>query len=124
MKFFRRQRAILQRYRTEQQWFVERDGVRVAYLRAPEFVEMFWMSYEVVPLSNDPAERARVLSPDFWNLELLANTQFVSGVFGHTAAAFWSHFESGRLTMRGLYHGVPASWWDRTVMSWLIRFGY
>ncbi|AWM39862.1 hypothetical protein GobsT_17650 [Gemmata obscuriglobus] len=123
MKLFARHLALLERYRAERQWYVERDGVRVAYLRGGRLVEMFWYEYEVVPLSDDSSARDQILIPAYWDFDYLPATTFWSGVFGHQAVAFWSSYAHGKLVIRGLYHGEPAGG-DRVVLSWLIRLGY
>jgi hypothetical protein len=97
----------------------------VALLTEPKFSDMFWYWWRIEPLSDNPDERAAVLSTDFWRLENLSTTQFIDREFGIPADAFWggTGFRDGRILMRGLYLGVPAHWWDRWMVWILLKLG-
>ena|ERR1700677_3624174 len=49
-------------------WFIEVDGRRVAELTEPmyESGSQFWFSYVIVPITDDPQEKAQLLSGEFW----------------------------------------------------------
>ena len=50
-------------------WFIELDGRRLAELDEPmyESGSQFWCSYVIRPLIDDAAERALLLSKEFWD---------------------------------------------------------
>jgi hypothetical protein len=116
--WFARHRQLLDLYRSGGRWAVERDGRLVAELADPRFVEMFWFSWAVVPTAADPAERAAVLTPEYWTPDLLPRTKFRSLDFGHVASAWWAGegLRDGRLLIRGLYLPEPAGRWERFVL--------
>jgi hypothetical protein len=103
-------------------WCVEVDGQTVAWLVDPEWDDMFWTSYRVVPAGTDDAWRAKVLTEDFWRntnpvIRYRENgwvhpTTFPGGMFGRD--------ERGRLrvSMRSLMFAPPSA----TVCDrWVIR---
>jgi hypothetical protein len=48
-------------------WYVEDEGERVALLSEPEYHDMFWESYRIEVLSDDPVTRqAALTSVSFW----------------------------------------------------------
>jgi hypothetical protein len=124
--WFARHRRLLDLYRSGGRWAIERDGRPVADLARPQFVEMFWYSWAVEPTAADPAERAAVLTPEYWAPGLITRTEFRSHDFGHVASAWWAGggLRDGRLTVRGLYLPEPAGRWDRFVLWVLFQLGY
>jgi hypothetical protein len=104
-------------------WYVERAGQRVALLLDPRFEDMFWDSYRVEPLVEDPEERRRILSDRGWWHQrglVFRNRQF--DAVADTAFAGGEVFtEAGRVVMRGLHLGIgPPNCWERAVM-WVRR---
>jgi hypothetical protein len=87
---------------------------------------MFWDSYRMEIVADDPALRQRMQTPEFW-----AGTEWVGLVwrsreFGEVAEnafpALAPFREPGRLTMRGLYLPIGEPWpWDRLVLWWRRR---
>jgi hypothetical protein len=73
-------------------WFVELDGRPIAELTEPRCQPdaPFWLSYVVVPLTEDPKERAQLFTLEFWHsgkaafrsrkFGVLALGVFISGV--------------------------------------------
>jgi len=97
-------------------WFVEWRGQRVALLTDPKWEEMFWISYLITPLTNEPAVRALMEQPDFWGSEdVLFRDREIDFVapfaFGALAGP-----RSGRIAMRGLYFNLRLTWFDRLVL--------
>lgn len=103
-------------------WFVEWQGRRVALLTDPRFAEMFWDSYRIEPITDDPAEVQRLVNDIDWWLELkfvYRSRQFDEvAEFAFPAGAFP---EAGRVQMRGLYLNIGQMWlWEKMVV-WLRR---
>lgn len=87
-------------------WDVMLDERVIAYLSDPRFEDMFWISYRVTPLTDDPELAARLMTSDFWRRGRADRLRYRSralGVFApHAFPAIGEH-EPGRVTMRGLY---------------------
>ena len=103
-------------------WYVEREGRRLALLTEPRFEEMFWDSYRLEVLTDDPEERQRIpTDPAWWLQEGIA---YRSRTFGVTAPAFPAGHvftESGRVVLRGLHLFVgPPDLWEQ-ILLWLRR---
>jgi hypothetical protein len=116
-----RLQIIATNYGRDAGWFVEHHGRRVAQLTDPQFADMFWYSYQVEPLTEDPAEREALLtSPDRW---LACEFVFRSRRFGLAAEnafpAGGVFPEPGRVLMRALYLNIDSpSVWERLLL-WL-----
>lgn len=117
------------------------DDRVVAYLSEPRFEDMFWISYRVTPLTDEPELAARLSEPEFWRSAEPDGFGYRSralGLFAPLARPSIGEHEPGRVTMRGLYitpemlarSGQPspadtleepmASWWVRA-WRWLRR---
>ena len=108
------------KYGRDDGWFVEYDGRRVALLTEPCFVDMFWESYQITPLSENPGERADMMTlNDFWRFPD-PPLVYVSRGFGLRAKlAFASGLTGpGRVAVRGLYLPVRCSFLTRLIL-WL-----
>jgi hypothetical protein len=104
-------------------WYVERGGRRVALLLDPRFEEMFWDSYRVQPLVDDPEERRRILSSREWwrQSELVFRNRQIDAVADTAFAGGRVFTDDGRVLMRGLHFGIgPPDCWERAVL-WLRR---
>lgn len=102
----RRLRIFETNYGRDAGWFVERDGLRLALLTDCRFEDMFWDSYKIEPLVEDPMERAALLeSPELWlSCEFTYRNQlFEDGVVESAFVAEQPFWEPGRVSMRGLY---------------------
>jgi len=107
-----RQRLIRSNYGRNCGWFVEGRGQRLATLTEPQWAEMFWTSYLITPLTEDPTALARLATPEFWwgedvpfrNREFDFMAPFALGAGAGPAA--------GRIAMRGLYFNVGLTWLD------------
>ncbi len=66
-------------------WFVEVDGCRVAELTQPrgQVDTPHWLSYVIVPLTDDPRLREQLLTLEFWHS---GRAEFRSRRFGVLAA--------------------------------------
>jgi hypothetical protein len=94
-------------------WDVELDGRPVAVLTDGRYYDMFWGSYLIQPLTEDPKELQYLYSEDFWHGPLV----FRSRKSGRLAAYAFPSGEaasmlrqSGRVVMRGLYVVEPFDW--------------
>src|SRR5262249_14737196 len=47
-------------------WVIERDGQAIAVLTEPRFEDMFWDSYRMEIVAEDPELRARLRTKEFW----------------------------------------------------------
>ena len=59
----RRLRIIETNYGRNCGWYVEVEGRKIARLSDPEFVDMFWDSYRLEPLTDDPKTRRMLYTP-------------------------------------------------------------
>jgi hypothetical protein len=85
---------------------IERDETPIAILSDPQFEDMFWNSWHVEPLVADPAERAAMLTPEYWSTQDCRSIRYVCRRSGQVATlALWAGqpIRNGRLVMRGLY---------------------
>jgi hypothetical protein len=62
----RRLRIIESSYGREYGWYLEQQGVCIAVLSEPKWVEMFWVAYRIEPTSDDPEVREMLRSDQFW----------------------------------------------------------
>jgi hypothetical protein len=109
----RRLRIFETDYGREAGWYVEGHGRRIAVLTAPRREEMFWDSYRIEPMTEDPEEAQLLSAPAHW-----LDNEFVfrSREFGETAAYAFPAGEpicgDHRVLMRGLYLSIskPTVW--------------
>jgi hypothetical protein len=107
-------------------WYVERAGQPVAVLLDPRFEDMFWDSYQVEPLVDDPNERSRIQCDQrWWHQRGLVFRNRYFGAAADTAFAAGDVFtEDGRVIVRGLYfRGADPDSWERIVMWARRRLG-
>ncbi len=100
----RRLQIIETNYGIDAGWYVEIDGRRVAALAYPRWVEMFWCTYNIEPLTDDANERQQMLTQISWwhNSKLVfRNRKF--NLTAQSAFAGGEFYETGRNSMRGLY---------------------
>ncbi|OWK37644.1 hypothetical protein [Fimbriiglobus ruber] len=89
-------------------WAVEWNGRVIARLEDPvwDSDSQFWHSYELVPATDEPAERASLFDPEFWetHLEELTYRNLRLGEVATFAFPGIRIFDKqGRVRMRGLY---------------------
>jgi hypothetical protein len=106
-------------------WIIEREGRPIAVLSEPRSEEMFWDSYKLEVVAEDPGLRARIVTAEFWDNPLTDGLVYRNRLLGDTAShpfAAASPFpEPGRIMMRGLYIRIAAPKpWDRLAL-WLRR---
>lgn len=111
-----RRRAFPHRYYV---WCVEVEGQTVAWLVDPQWEDMFWASYRVVPVGTDDVWRAKVQTEDFWrHNEPVIRFRDDGWVHPYTFPGGQFHRDArGRLrvTMRSLHLTVSprnvCEWW-------------
>jgi hypothetical protein len=86
---------------------VEVEGQTVAWLVDPQWEEMFWASYRVVPVSADESWRAKVQTEEFWrNTDPVIRFRDTGWINPHTfPGGLFRRDERGRLrvNMRSLH---------------------
>ena len=101
-------------------WYVEEKGRRLALLSDPAYVEMFWVSYSITPLSDDPLEREAVMTDAFWlERDVVYRSKRFDIRIDHAFSAL-TPLSGGRVIMRGLYLVVePPSFPERILLRFL-----
>jgi hypothetical protein len=108
---------------------IERQGKPIALLTEPRWEEMFWDSYHMEAVADDPQLRVQMLTKEFWANAEAEGLVWRNREFGDVAdfafPALSPFPEPGRLMMRGLYLAIGDPWpWDSIVLwvrSWLRR---
>lgn len=110
----RRLRAFETGYGRTAGWYVELDGRRLAQLVNCRREEMFWCSYQILPMTDSPAERILLFqSNEFWHTRPLRYRNCELGDLIDYALA-GSLVPGNRITMRALYLRIdPPSSWER-----------
>ena len=104
-------------------WILERGGRPIAILSDPRYEDMFWDSYKLEIVAEDPELRARIATKEFWDEPLTEGLVYRNRLLGDTAnhpfAAASPFPEPGRILMRGLYLriGAPKPWGSRRSMA-------
>jgi hypothetical protein len=62
----RRLRVIESNHGRDHGWFLEHQGERLAVLSDWKYADMFWDTYRIEPVSDDPKVLARLRSDSFW----------------------------------------------------------
>ena len=105
-------------------WFVEHKGRRIAELTDCRYDDMFWDSYAITALTDDPAEREQILaSPDFWlACECVYRSKLFDCVVEHALPVGLPFPQPGRLKIRGLYLLISRpTGWERLLLWWRAR---
>jgi hypothetical protein len=97
------------------------DGRVVAVMDEPRWEDMFWMSYRVTPMTDDPALAAALTSEDFWTAgdydKLVFRSRATGLVAEHAVPSGRPLVGPQRVNMRALYipigHPLP---WDRIIL--------
>jgi hypothetical protein len=104
-------------------WYVMRECKRLAELTDCRWEEMFWDSYLVTPLTDDPRLNQSLLT-DYWNSPEAEGTYFLCREFPEYGISFYLPAadptrEPGRVILRGLY-AMPffAMPWDYLILWW------
>jgi hypothetical protein len=84
-------------------WFVEFKGERIAELTEPKWDDMFWVLYRITPLTEDPAIRALLETPDFWWSDDVVCRSREFGFIAPFAFGSGRGPSDGWISMRGLY---------------------
>jgi hypothetical protein len=108
----RRLRIIESSYGRDHGWYLEHHGACIAVLSEPKWAEMFWVTYRIEPMTDDP-EALRLLRSDrFWDScdYVFRNRGFreevVDRAFGNRGPG------EDEVTIRGLYLTIqePTFW--------------
>jgi len=92
---------------SDSEWIIEIEGRPVALLSDPKQAEMFWNSYRMTPLTDEPKLLADLQNVEFWR-----HCEARGVAFRHRASSKIARYafpggdpfpEPGRLVMRGLY---------------------
>jgi hypothetical protein len=101
-------------------WIAERNGQAILLLNDPRFEEMFWDSYHMDIVTQDPKLHERLSTEEFWASTEADQLVWRSREFNEIAELAHpagSQFpEPGRLMMRALYLGPPIRPWDWIVV--------
>jgi hypothetical protein len=108
-------------------WIVERQDRPIAVLTEPRWEDMFWDSYRMEIVADDPELRARMFTTEFWLKVEAEGLVWRNREFGDVAEFAFPGGEPfpepGRLMMRGLYLLIGEPWpWDWVVL-WIRRCG-
>ena len=115
----RRLQIFESNYGRDAGWYVEHEGRRIAELTDPRPADMFWFSYKIDPLVEDPGQRADLLDSRLhWDQ---CDFVFRNRAFDQTASGFVAAaqppFENGRALMHGLYLNIGhPSFWERFLL--------
>jgi hypothetical protein len=114
----RRLRIFETNYGREAGWYVEHRGRRIALLSVPRFEEMFWDSYRIEPLTEDPEAAQLLTSPERWlNGELVFRSCEFGAIAENAFAAGQPFCDEHRVLIRGLYLGIGRpSVWERLLL--------
>ena len=83
---------------------MEIDGEKIAELVEPNYVDMFWYSYRIIPIDNSVVGSDAVYDNGFWNCH--GRLSFRNKEFGILVTAFPAAsplLPDKRVVMRGLY---------------------
>ncbi|MBI1246673.1 hypothetical protein GC197_02370 [bacterium] len=103
-------------------WYVEIDDQKIAELVDPEYVEMFWDAYRIVPIDCPLANSCDFHSPEFW--DGFDEMTFRSKKFGVVVSAFPAATPlspGGRVLMRGLYLPIRGPGIVERAVMWFRR---
>jgi len=88
-------------------WLVERDERVLAELTEPMYVSgsQFWYSYQIIPITNDPAEIEELTTSKFWRSDKIIFRSRKFGVIAPTALTSQDSpcSESHRVKLRGMH---------------------
>ncbi len=92
---------------TDTEWLVELADCPIALLSEPQWLDMFWMSYRLTPLTEDPDTLSKLRDVEFWRACEGLGVRFRHRASSRLAAnAFpgWTPFHGeDRISMRALY---------------------
>jgi hypothetical protein len=124
-RYARRLRLWETNYGRDAGWVLERDGRPVAVLTDWRFEEMFWDSYRIEPIGDDPEERREILTNAFWDADKWIGVVWRNREFDEPPLAPFPAIQPirdpGRVTVRALYIPIPGPWWWDRLVLWVRR---
>jgi hypothetical protein len=105
-------------YGREFGWFVETNGRRVAALSDVRWEDMFWHSYAVHPLGEDPAESDEIFRAGFWAQVSYRNRVTGDVVVDVLPGGATPTRDNPRIAMRALYVRLSPTIIERALL-WL-----
>ena len=107
-------------------WVIEKQGTPIAKLTDCRWEEVFWDSYRLEVVTDDPDLRAQLLMKEFWAVAEAEGLAYRSLEFGEVAPfAFPSlspFSEPGRLMMRGLFLDIGQPGLFASFVLWFRRW--
>ena len=105
-------------------WIVEKEERQFARLEDARFVDMFWVSYRVIDLTETEEDRQRLFSAPFWLEGPLPTFRHLpSGIVCSTAFAGGGVLptpETPVVVMRGLNPPARKPGWFRRLRNWAL----
>ncbi len=101
-------------------WLLEQHGETIALLTEPEWAEMFWVSYHITPLTQDPELLLQMQTKAFWNEMdgFVWRSRGFGVVVPHTFPSGSGPLDD-RIAMYSLYiHIESPRPWDQVVLWW------
>src|SRR5262249_17946721 len=119
--YFQRLRIWETNYGRDTGWILELAGKPVAVLSECRSEDMFWDSYRIEPIAEDPSTQQMISSERFWTTSDWARLTWRNRMFDVLPLAPFPAGtpmrQPGRLIVPGLYLPVPPPrTWDRVVL--------
>ena len=120
----RRLRILATDYGRNAGWVIERQSQPIAILTDCRNEEMFWDSYRMEVVTDEPALRDRLWTKEFWDRAESEGLVWRNRKFAEVAPFVFpalSPFpQPGRLMVRGLYLNRVAPWpWEWLLLRWM-----
>jgi hypothetical protein len=125
MWYGRRLRIWETNYGRTSGWVVKRQGVPIAILTDCRWEEVFWDSYRLEIITDDPDLQAKLLMKEFWAVAEAEGLSYRNLEFADAAPFAFPSLsplsEPGRLMMRGLYLDIGQPGPFDSLMLWCRR---
>lgn len=104
LSWFRRYFSSNKKQKSQSEWFVVSDNVKLALLHNPVPEDMFWLSLEIAPLTT-PAD-PRLSDDGFWlhGVWEIIDVQTNKPVPNVIVSSAGLNHHSGRILLRGIYY--------------------
>lgn len=122
--YWRRLKILATDYGRDAGWVIERQSQPIAVLSDRRYEEMFWDSYKMEVVTDDPMLRKQVWTKEFWDRAVSEGLIWRNREFNEVAPNAFpagSPFpQPGRLMVRGLYLMRTAPWpWECLLLRWI-----